>query len=996
MTWSTLLKSSKLRNKILMGAALVSALSALAYTSVISLVLRQQYLAQYKGVLSHASQMVDQNLAERRTNLLQAAREMAHQQDLGTAVWYLTQYGRTEPDRLTLNETRQHLVREMSQLGQAAHVSQVALYSDDGILLAYVSFNSNGISAGYVEPGQPMRIWETEAVRPDVLDWGRAHEKRAGSERLIPKHRPMTYQEKIGYAARGTYLTLQAEVPVMGQVFNVKTGMSEVSPLGMMILNSPLDQEFVDQFSVATQTHINVFLSGKMAVGDLPEYDRLQVNMGRGQSMAPIQINGTAYFQSLRVLREANQVVGVIAFLESTQVVEKNIWEMIRTFWLITGGTLILVLPLAWYFAYSLAQPITHLISVFRKVASGYRGIMPSDELSSLVRDQARQDELGELTRSFIAMNDAITHKIHEINEMNLLLEQKVEQRTEALSVREQESRTLIENSPDTIARFDAQERCIYANPALINLVKGGEEALLGRHAVDLFKGENRGEYARKIRDVLETGMNAQFELYWTDQTGKALCSHIRLTPEFDLSGQVATVLSVGRDITERLEFESRIWQQANFDTLTKLPNRQMFYQRLAQAAHQAERSGKPLALMLVDLDHFKEVNDTLGHDSGDLLLVETAQRLISCLRESDMVARIGGDEFTVVIPDLSELAHVERIAEAILQKLSLPFKLAEEMAYVSASVGIAFYPDDATDLDVLFKNADQAMYVSKKLGRNRYAYFTQELQEAAQMRLRLTHELREGLKENQFSVYYQPIINLESGCIDKAEALLRWQHPQRGRVDPSEFIALAEETGLIVSVGDWVFHQVAQQCLGWRLHLDPRFQITVNKSPVQIEQRQSSSWPDYLVSLGLDSSAIAIEITERLLLNNNPDVLDHLYHCRQAGMQLAIDDFGVGYSSLSYLKKFDIDYLKIDRSYIQHIDTDSNDAVLSETIILMAHKLGLKVVAEGVETLAQEKILKEYGCDYVQGYLYAEPMPAVEFEVFYQRWCRGKTGEEG
>jgi diguanylate cyclase (GGDEF)-like protein len=462
--------------------------------------------------------------------------------------------------------------------------------------------------------------------------------------------------------------------------------------------------------------------------------------------------------------------------------------------------------------------------------------------------------------------------------------------------------------------------------------------------------------------------------------------------------------LDVLRDLAALVESElnllDAIWKQANFDTLTGLPNRNMFHDRLEQEAIKFHRTNIPLSLLLIDLDQFKEVNDTLGHAVGDALLQEAAHRIRACVRKSDTVARLGGDEFTVILPQLADTSHVEDIAQKIINKMAEPYHLGSEIVYVSASIGITLYPNDAADIDILIQNADQAMYVAKNQGRNRFSYFTPALQQAAQTRLRLIHDLRGALAANQFRVYFQPIVELSSGHIHKAEALLRWQHPERGMVSPMEFIPLAEETGLIVEIGDWVFQESARWMKRWNnqfaneiqtganqspMQIPGCCQISVNVSPVQFKIGNSvfaEEWLQQLQKLGFSGKNIVIEITEGLLLNAESDILKKLLKLRDAGIQVAIDDFGTGYSSLSYLKKFDIDYLKIDQSFVRNLETDPNDMALSEAIIVMAHTLGLKVIAEGVETEGQRKLLAAAGCDYAQGYLFSKPVPPEEFEA--------------
>ncbi|MYM26484.1 EAL domain-containing protein [Duganella sp. FT135W] len=438
-------------------------------------------------------------------------------------------------------------------------------------------------------------------------------------------------------------------------------------------------------------------------------------------------------------------------------------------------------------------------------------------------------------------------------------------------------------------------------------------------------------------------------------------------------------------DVTAKKQSEALIWQQANFDTLTHLPNRRMFMDRLAHDMLKSQRDKSGIAVLFIDLDHFKEVNDTLGHQQGDVLLVDAARRISACVRKSDTVARLGGDEFTVILCELEDTAHVERIAQAILSRLLQPFDLGQEQAFVSASIGITLYPDDAIDIDSLLKNADQAMYAAKGAGRNRYSYFTPTLQVAALSRMRLTNDLRSALKGEQFELYFQPIVHLESGAIHKAEALIRWNHPQRGIVSPLEFIPLAESSGLIIEIGEWVFREAARWVQHWRQSYHPDFQISLNQSPLEFQREGGSydGWLQHLQALALPGQSLVVEITEGLLLDASNAVSTRLLQLRDAGIQVALDDFGTGYSSLSYLKKFDIDYLKIDRSFTRNLAPDSSDMALSEAIIVMAHKLDLKVIAEGVETPEQRDLLATAGCDYGQGYLFAKPMPATQFDAF-------------
>ncbi|BBJ00066.1 hypothetical protein FGKAn22_17580 [Ferrigenium kumadai] len=554
----------------------------------------------------------------------------------------------------------------------------------------------------------------------------------------------------------------------------------------------------------------------------------------------------------------------------------------------------------------------------------------------------------------------------------------------------EERFRSMFEMSPLGMILNSMDGRFVEANSASLDMLGYSLDELNKMSYWDITPLEYKEEEAQQLESLSRFSRYGPYEKEYINREG------IRFPVR--LNGVLITasdgekfIWSIVENITEKKKSEELIWRQANFDTLTGLPNRRMFRDRLEQEIKKAHRANLPMALMFIDLDKFKEVNDTLGHDMGDILLVEAARRIVECVRESDTVARIGGDEFTVILSELEDAASIDRIAQSIIGKLAAPFLLAEDKIFISASLGITLYPNDATVIDSLLKNADQAMYAAKARGRNRYSYFTPALQQAAEARMRLTNDLRGALENNQFKVYFQPIVDLGSNSIHKAEALIRWEHPVRGLVSPAEFIPLAEETGMIVEIGDWVFREAARQAKRLREMHHPDFQISVNKSPIQFCNNDSpyQSWFGYLQELGLPGQSISIEITEGLLMDATPHVYDKLGAFHDAGIQVSLDDFGTGYSSLSYLKKFDIDYLKIDQAFVRNLSKDTDDMALCEAIIVMAHKLGLKVIAEGVETREQEELLAAAGCDYIQGYLISRPVPPEEFEALLMQRLR-------
>lgn len=547
------------------------------------------------------------------------------------------------------------------------------------------------------------------------------------------------------------------------------------------------------------------------------------------------------------------------------------------------------------------------------------------------------------------------------------------------------------QSSSEGMLVTDAESRIVAINPAFERITGYTFDEVAGKHPRFLNSGRHDDTFFASMRGALRSAEYWHGELWDRRKNGEIHAKSMIINVLKRSDGEVYGYVTLFSDITEKKSSEERIWRQANFDELTGLPNRRMFSDRLEQKVKDQHRAGLSLALLFIDLDRFKEINDTLGHHVGDLLLQEVGRRISVRARESDTVARLGGDEFTVLLTQLRDSNHIERIAQSMVERLAEPYVLGDELVYVSASIGIALYPGDATDAEHLLNNADQAMYVAKSRGGNCFSYFTASLQEAAQHRRHLINDLHGALEAGQFEVYFQPIVEMATGRIHKAEALLRWHHPQRGMVGPDQFIPLAEETGLIVEIGDWVFREAVRWARSWTDLCGGDFQVSVNLSPVQLKKEgndQEQAWLAYLQHVGLSSASVVLEITEGVLLEINARTDDKLRRYRDAGIQMAIDDFGTGYSSLAYLKKFDIDYLKIDKAFVSNLATDPNDMALSEAIIMMAHKLGLKVIAEGVETEAQRKFLAIAGCDYAQGYLFSKPIVPEQFEELLCQRC--------
>lgn len=547
-------------------------------------------------------------------------------------------------------------------------------------------------------------------------------------------------------------------------------------------------------------------------------------------------------------------------------------------------------------------------------------------------------------------------------------------------------SSLVYQNSSEAMIITDLKGTIINVNPAFSQITGYTEQEAIGQTPALLNSGRQSPEFYYSFWKALRTKGFWQGEIWNKRKNGEHYLQWLTINAMYENDGKALYYVALLSDITEKKKNETLIWKQANFDQLTSLPNRRMFFDRLEQEIKKAQRANTCVALLYLDLDNFKAINDTQGHSVGDELLKQASKRLQQLIRNSDTVARIGGDEFTIIMNNISEKSDVEKVAYLILEAINQPFHLNSELAYISASIGITFYPDDTTDPELLLQYADQAMYASKKLGRNCLSYFTVDLKDKALFRQQIINDIHIALAENQFWLAYQPIVELNSHKIKKAEALIRWNHPQYGLLAPDEFIPIAEESGMILNIGDWVFKEAAQQVKLWRQQYYRQFQISINKSPVQFRRSANSSkrWIQHLKELSLSGKSISVEITEGLLLDASAEVCGQLLDYALSGMEISLDDFGTGYSSLAYLQKYDIDYIKIDKSFVDELTSSSKNQVLCKSIIMMAHGLGMKVIAEGIETDEQRQLLTEIGCDFGQGYLFSKPLPSKQFEKLF------------
>ncbi len=580
-------------------------------------------------------------------------------------------------------------------------------------------------------------------------------------------------------------------------------------------------------------------------------------------------------------------------------------------------------------------------------------------------------------------------------------LETDLRQKKEIILAQHTKLEAFLESSIDALVQIDFDGHITGWNKQAEKIFGWcGDDILDLKISETIIPERYRSTHNKGMKRYLDTGeasvLNTLIEIHALHRDGHEFPAELSISviDSPDLQEFSAYI----RDISERKHAETTIWNQANFDSLTNLPNRNLFLQKLEHEIRSCDRSNQSLALLYLNLDRFKDVNDSLGHEIGDMLLVETARRLKKTVREIDTVSRMIGDEFTVILGNINDQLAIQPICQQLLDTLAQPFQLDNEKVILTASIGVTFYPQDSKKIEILQRNADQAMYAAKNDGSNRYNFFTPELQQRALRKRRMIVDLRSAVRREQFEIYYQPIIDLKENRLDKAEALLRWHHPETGPVSPSVFIPIAEETGLIAEIGGWVFYNAIEQANRWRERFNADFQVSINTSALQWidDAAAMSRWFPHLKAAGINGRALNVEITEGLLMDARDKVTNRMLDFHDAEIQIAIDDFGTGYSSLPSLRQFEIAYLKIDQSYVRNLEHDQNDLALCEAIVVMAHKLGIRVIAEGVETENQLRLLKDFGCDFAQGYLYSRPVPAARFEALLETWPDQPAADDG
>jgi diguanylate cyclase (GGDEF)-like protein/PAS domain S-box-containing protein len=547
----------------------------------------------------------------------------------------------------------------------------------------------------------------------------------------------------------------------------------------------------------------------------------------------------------------------------------------------------------------------------------------------------------------------------------------------------------IIESTSDAIMVTDLNHNVIDVNPAYTGVTGYTEEEVKGKPPHFIRPGKHPEEFFDEMwKEVLTSG-SWSGEIWDPHKDGRFYPKLLTINTVYDDKGSPLVYTGIFSDISSLKEAEERLHRIAYYDPLTGLPNRSMFLEHLSREIAAYHRSGSEFALLFIDLDKFKNINDTLGHAAGDKLLQEAAGRIRSRLRELDTVARLGGDEFTVILVDTKNEQTIAQVATSLIEILREPFYIAGSEVYIGASIGIALCSRDGDSIEELTKFADMAMYHAKNSGRDRFSFFTERLNNEVQKNIRLERELRDALARNEFLLYYQPKVSLATHRITGVEALIRWNHPERGLILPSEFIPVAEENGLILPIGEWVIQTAIEKLSEWDKTKFRKFSMSVNLSSRQFCEKD---FVQKILGLtrsgGASTTKLVFEITESMLMEDPARSVLIMKEMKKNGISLAVDDFGTGYSSLSYLRQFPLDTLKIDQSFVRDILVDPDDAVIVKTIILMAKSLGLEVVAEGVETREQQDFLASRKCQEGQGFLFAKPLSEDEINRALAAHC--------
>ncbi|BBN87799.1 putative bifunctional diguanylate cyclase/phosphodiesterase [Azospira sp. I09] len=911
-----------------------------------------------REVFATAQRALSAEIRARQTFLLQMAGRLAADEALVASLNLVSRY--SDPlhyDPLVFDGEKKRLAGDLARLSSATDHLSLVVVDSRGQWVAFGRVEKNGQEAGFLafdNVGAPL-AWQQDSLSPNQWHVGRTPvevEFLAGLARNAPPTQAMV-RSPDG-------LMLLASAPVIRHFPR-----GEPLTVGRVVVAQTLGQGFLEQVTRYTPLHFGLLFAQGQVVGDIQALAS-EVDLSRAAPLLKNAGNPLSGWQetprhflmlfSLPLL--GNEQAYPLLVLEK-EGVNKQVRETLGVLLLVLLLAGALVVPLSQALANrGISRPVLNLLASVERVKAGqYDGIA------------------GQAPGSveFASLFDSLQDMAHTIRS------------------REDQLRlwaSVLEQSREAVFVTDAENRILLVNRAFVAVTGYTLEEARGRTPRFLQSGRHdQAFYANLWRSLKETG-HWQGEIWDRAKDGRIHPQWAAISAVADAAGTVSNYIAIYSDLTEHKAAQDRIQFLAQHDPLTGLPNRMLLQDRLTVAIAAAAREGHEVGVLFIDLDRFKTINDSLGHSVGDELIKGVTKRLQDAVRESDTVSRLGGDEFIVVLHRIRRSEDAAHVADAVLAQLTAPFNIAGKELRVTASIGISVFPADGEDEEGLIKNADTAMFHAKERGRNNYQFFRPEMNARAGERLALENSLRGAVQRKEFVLFYQPQVEIRSGRLVGAEALIRWRRGDSGFVSPADFIPLAEETGTILEIGDWVLAEACRQQVQWdqqwpAMGLKP-VPVAVNLSSLQFRQKHfKENLLDIVGDYPLPAGRIELELTESIVMEEPEQVGAVLAELKQAGLRLSIDDFGTGYSSLSYLKRFPLDKLKIDASFVRDIVNDSADLAIVHAVVSLGHSLGLKVVAEGVEHEAELLILNAMGCDIAQGYHFCRPVPAEEFQAW-------------